>query len=165
MYRSQFGKLGLQAGLRSELTLTDSYEFNTDNTVVNNYFNLFPSLYLSYELGPEESLMLNYSRRISRPRASNLAPFTMPRISSTFAWAILFFSLNSPIAMNWATPKASISSSLPARSTTAAPPTADPDFRAARQQLALCRPGKTPTAATPLAWSSSTSSSSPAGPT
>ena len=75
MYRSQFGKLGLQAGLRSELTLTDSYEFNTDNTVVNNYFNLFPSLYLSYELGPEESLMLNYSRRISRPRASNLAPF------------------------------------------------------------------------------------------
>ena len=75
MYRNQFGKFGLQAGLRPELTLTDSYEFNTGNTVVNNYFNLFPSLYLSYELGAEESLMLNYSRRVSRPRVGALAPF------------------------------------------------------------------------------------------
>jgi iron complex outermembrane recepter protein len=75
MYRNNFGKFGLQAGLRPELTLTESFEFNTGNTVVNNYFNLFPSLYLSYELGPEESLMLNYSRRVSRPRVGALAPF------------------------------------------------------------------------------------------
>lgn len=75
MYRSTIGQLGVQAGLRSELTLTQSFEFNTERTVTNNYFNLFPSLYLSYELATEATVMLNYSRRISRPSVGALAPF------------------------------------------------------------------------------------------
>ena len=73
-YRNRFGKLSLQAGLRPELTLTNSFELNTANTVTNNYFNIFPSVYLSYDMGEEESLLLNYSRRISRPSAWALAP-------------------------------------------------------------------------------------------
>jgi iron complex outermembrane recepter protein len=75
IYRDRIGKLGFQAGLRSELTLTNSFEFNAENSVENNYFNLFPSMYLSYDLGRDESLLINYSRRISRPGVNVLAPF------------------------------------------------------------------------------------------
>ncbi|HMQ01308.1 MAG TPA: outer membrane beta-barrel family protein, partial [Cyclobacteriaceae bacterium] len=74
-YRTRMGRFGFQGGLRAELTLTAGEQFNFDTTFVNNYFNLFPSAYFSYHIRPEEELQINYSRRISRPRAFFLAPF------------------------------------------------------------------------------------------
>ncbi len=40
-----------------------------------NYFELFPSLFLSRKVGEENSVTLDYSRRISRPKYSDLNPF------------------------------------------------------------------------------------------
>lgn len=66
-YSSNINKFGYQFGLRGEYTETISLQDRNNRTVMNNYFNLFPSLYLSYDMGDEESLTANYSRRISRP--------------------------------------------------------------------------------------------------
>ncbi|KEO73727.1 TonB-dependent receptor domain-containing protein [Anditalea andensis] len=75
-YRNRTGKLGYQVGLRGEYTETIGYQTNTDQEFINNYFNLFPSAYINYNLaGPEEELRVNYSRRISRPNIWGLAPF------------------------------------------------------------------------------------------
>lgn len=75
-YRGNIGKFGYQAGLRAEYTETTGFQANTNQEFINNYFNLFPSAYLNYNLaGPEEELRVNYSRRISRPNVWALSPF------------------------------------------------------------------------------------------
>jgi iron complex outermembrane receptor protein len=81
-YKNRIGKLGYQGGLRGEYTETISVQESNQNVVVNNYFNLFPSMYLSYDLGEEEEFTANYSRRISRPNIWALAPLF--RISDLF---------------------------------------------------------------------------------
>src|SRR5690606_24759317 len=43
--------------------------------VKKNYTEFFPSVFLSYNLGKNNQLLLNYSRRINRPRAFSLIPF------------------------------------------------------------------------------------------
>ncbi|EIM73022.1 TonB-dependent receptor [Nitritalea halalkaliphila LW7] len=73
-FRHKVGKLGYQAGLRGEYTETSSVLESDPEPFVNNYFNLFPSAYLSYNLGDEEELTANFSRRISRPNIWALAP-------------------------------------------------------------------------------------------
>ncbi|MEX2594449.1 MAG: outer membrane beta-barrel family protein [Anditalea sp.] len=75
IYRHTVNALGFQVGLRAEQTTTKGYDFNSGTQYDNAYFNLFPSLYLTYELGPEEELLANYSRRINRPGAGQMAPF------------------------------------------------------------------------------------------
>lgn len=70
------GKLGVQLGLRAEQALTDSYLVTTDSLFENDYFSLFPSGHLKYQLSQEKELMLSYSRRINRPRTRQLNPFT-----------------------------------------------------------------------------------------
>jgi iron complex outermembrane recepter protein len=73
-YRNKVGKIGYQAGLRGEYTETTGLQQSNQSTFINNYFNLFPSAYLSYDLGQEEELTVNFSRRISRPNIWALAP-------------------------------------------------------------------------------------------
>ncbi len=75
MYRNSVNRIGFQAGLRGEATFTESYQVNLDSTFVNNYFNLFPSIYLSYKLTEKQDILLNYSRRIRRPSVWSLNPF------------------------------------------------------------------------------------------
>lgn len=81
-YRNKIGKLGYQGGLRGEYTETRSIQERNQNEVINNYFNLFPSLYISYDLGKEEEFTANFSRRISRPNMWALAPIF--RVSDLF---------------------------------------------------------------------------------
>src|SRR5690606_14150513 len=71
---NKHGRFSYQAGLRGEMTLTSSLEGNTQNVVDNDYFNLFPSVYVSYERRKGEAFFLNYSRRINRPSTWGLAP-------------------------------------------------------------------------------------------
>ncbi len=75
-YAQQWTKWTVQAGLRLEQALTRSFLFNTEETFNNDYFSFFPSLNVLYKLRPGEELMLNYSRRINRPRSHELNPFT-----------------------------------------------------------------------------------------
>lgn len=52
-YRNRVGKIGYQGGFRAEYTETIGQQGSREEAVVNNYFNLFPSMYLSYDLGEE----------------------------------------------------------------------------------------------------------------
>ncbi len=85
LYATYSGKLkdfGFQLGLRGEYTLTNSRSDGTeDGTEVpgipfrREYFSLFPSVFLSYSLPRENEIQINYSRRISRPRGSEINSF------------------------------------------------------------------------------------------
>lgn len=81
-FRSKAGSFGYQVGLRDEMSNIDfTYKDTFDNDVVKNikksYNNLFPSVFLSYDLGEDKNnqILLNYSRRIDRPRSFFLIPF------------------------------------------------------------------------------------------
>lgn len=88
--RNRWGKWGVQAGLRAEYTATTGTTASWDSAVVNNYFNLFPSLYIDYKIKEQTSLIANYSKRISRPWVGALAPLVNvqdplnPRLGSPF---------------------------------------------------------------------------------
>ncbi|MEY8759178.1 TonB-dependent receptor domain-containing protein [Chryseobacterium tongliaoense] len=78
-FRSKIGKLGYQLGLRDELSNVKVNYRNLEgsNPIDENktYNNLFPSVFLSYDLGKDNQFLLNYSRRIDRPRSWFLIPY------------------------------------------------------------------------------------------
>jgi outer membrane receptor protein involved in Fe transport len=77
-FRSKIGKLGYQLGVRDELSNVKVDYRNLEGTTIDNnknYNNLFPSVYLSYDLGKDNQFLLNYSRRIDRPRSWFLIPY------------------------------------------------------------------------------------------
>ncbi|MCE4063715.1 TonB-dependent receptor [Chryseobacterium gleum] len=76
-FKSKIGKLGYQIGLRDELSKVDVDYLNREGTAVNKsktYNNLFPSVFLSYEIAKDNQFLVNYSRRIDRPRSFFLIP-------------------------------------------------------------------------------------------
>ncbi|MCS3532006.1 TonB-dependent receptor domain-containing protein [Chryseobacterium sp. JUb7] len=78
-FKSKIGKLGYQVGLRDELSNVDINYVSLDpkqNSVITtkNYNNLFPSVYLSYEIAKDNQFLLNYTRRIDRPRSFFMIP-------------------------------------------------------------------------------------------
>ncbi len=54
------------AGLRAEQVNITSNNLSANTKIPNNYFKLYPSLHLTYELGDNEELQLNYSKRVNR---------------------------------------------------------------------------------------------------
>ncbi|MFY0714709.1 outer membrane beta-barrel protein [Seonamhaeicola sp. NFXS20] len=116
-YGTKFGKFSFLLGLRLENTqlkgkidsrltdeeLQEAYGFPIDTDFDNNYFGLFPTLNLIYNIGEddsdsEESITLGYNRRINRPRGYYINPFPTrssrtnvfqgnPNISPAFASA------------------------------------------------------------------------------
>jgi outer membrane receptor protein involved in Fe transport len=75
IYRNTLGKVGFQLGARAEWTNTEGFDENSQTTYSNAYFDVFPSAYLTYALSENDEIILNYSRRINRPRWVQLAPF------------------------------------------------------------------------------------------
>ena len=71
----QFGKLGIKAGVRGELTETYGKLEGDTTSYTNDYFKLFPSGHLSYQLNESNEFQLSYSKRINRPRLGQLNPF------------------------------------------------------------------------------------------
>lgn len=79
-FKSKINRLGYQIGLRVE---NSDIKVSFDNATLGrtqidkNYTKFFPSVFLSYDLGGDKSnqLLLNYSRRINRPRSFFLVPF------------------------------------------------------------------------------------------
>ncbi|MBO9732501.1 MAG: TonB-dependent receptor [Chitinophaga sp.] len=69
------GKWKYEAGLRGELTQTKGYSHTLDQTTVNRYFRLFPSLSVSYQANTDNSLALTIGKRVNRPSFWNLNPF------------------------------------------------------------------------------------------
>ena len=71
-----FDKLSVLAGLRFENTNLEINQLLTSDFNKRNYNNLFPSLFLTYQLNDDASISLNYSKRISRPRDRFINPFS-----------------------------------------------------------------------------------------
>jgi outer membrane receptor protein involved in Fe transport len=73
---SKLGKMELQAGLRAEQANTTFDLRTTNESFDNSYFSLFPSAFVNYNLAQTKQLKVSYSKRVSRPRTSQLNPFT-----------------------------------------------------------------------------------------
>lgn len=71
----KFGRFGAQAGLRAEKAETLSRLIDSEESFPNDYESLFPSLFFTYDLAPQRSIGLNYSKRINRPSTEALNPF------------------------------------------------------------------------------------------
>ena len=69
-------KITFSAGLRAEQAYTTSTLFEPDFEVFeNDYFKVYPSVFLGYAFDDNTTVQGSYSRRINRPRAWALNPF------------------------------------------------------------------------------------------
>ena len=69
--------LSLQAGLRGEYAHTFGEDLNhpTTQPVDKTYWQLYPTLHLSYKINEDQSMQLSYSRRVRRPHMWDLNPY------------------------------------------------------------------------------------------
>ena len=69
--------LSLQAGLRGEFASTYGEDRNHAATppVDKKYWQLYPTLHLSYKINDDQGLQLSYSRRVRRPHMWDLNPY------------------------------------------------------------------------------------------
>jgi iron complex outermembrane receptor protein len=79
-WNDQLDKFSYQAGLRVEDAVYDGHGQLAiagvhDTSFHNSFFNFFPSAFVSYQLGNQQSIYLNYSRRTNRPGFMQLLPF------------------------------------------------------------------------------------------
>ncbi|MCR4583935.1 MAG: TonB-dependent receptor [Prevotella sp.] len=81
---TSLGRLGIMGGLRGEYWRinTESYDYRQehdaslrDTPFKKDYFQLFPSLFLNYQLTETAQLQLNYTRRLRRPWGGQLNSF------------------------------------------------------------------------------------------
>jgi len=78
-FSRQFGKIGIQAGLRVEQTNSEgdlrALKPVNDQNVKRDYLDFFPSGGVTWQANEINSLRLSYSRRIDRPSYQDLNPF------------------------------------------------------------------------------------------
>ena len=78
-YNRQIKKWGVQAGLRAENTNAEGHQLGNsshpDSSFTKNYVNLFPTVYVSYQMNDKNTFSANYGRRIDRPDYGDLNPF------------------------------------------------------------------------------------------
>jgi outer membrane receptor protein involved in Fe transport len=83
LWTQGFDGFGYKIGIRAEQTNINSHLLIPDDKLIpNNYFKLFPTLHIQYELNDVNQFSLSYSKRINRPDADELNPnpeFTDPR--------------------------------------------------------------------------------------
>ena len=81
----KFNRLGVMAGLRGEYWKVDTKSidyYQQEEPFKKDYFQLFPSLFLNYELTKTSQLQLNYTRRLRRPWGGQLNSFKNTRDAS-----------------------------------------------------------------------------------
>lgn len=76
IFNGKLSDLSYSIGLRGEYSMINTDLKTTGETNEKTYFDIFPSLSLSYKFSKNDELMVNYSRRINRPRSHSLNPFT-----------------------------------------------------------------------------------------
>ena len=90
-----FGKFGLMGGLRGEYwkVNTKSYTWEQEHDASlrekpfkKDYFELFPSVFMSYQITKNDQLQLNYTRRLRRPWGGQLNSFRDTRDATTVSF-------------------------------------------------------------------------------
>jgi outer membrane receptor for Fe3+-dicitrate len=79
-FKSKIGNFGYQVGLRDEISNVKINYISQNPKALpldktKNYNNLFPSVFLSYDIAKNNQILVNYSRRIDRPRSFFMVPF------------------------------------------------------------------------------------------
>jgi outer membrane receptor protein involved in Fe transport len=75
-YQHTFGKFSMQVGVRLEDAFINTELQDSINTKhKQDYFRVYPSVFLTQKFSETETLQLSYSRRVSRPRDRQLSPF------------------------------------------------------------------------------------------
>ena len=69
------GDFGFLAGLRAEQAYVTSNLVSRNETTPNDYFKLYPTLHLSYELNDNQQIQLSYSKRVNRADSDEQNPF------------------------------------------------------------------------------------------
>ena len=68
-------KWEVQAGLRGENTQTTGYSVTYNQAQKNNYFKIFPSIFINYKLNKNSLFAFSWSKRLNRPNYWYLNPF------------------------------------------------------------------------------------------
>jgi len=77
-------KIDLQIGLRYEHTITNIDTQAEADIVDRNFGNWFPSTFFQYTINKNNSYVISYSRRITRPSFFQIAPFVIFLSPNTF---------------------------------------------------------------------------------
>lgn len=77
-------KFYLSVGLRWELTKQEGLQSKNNESFDKTYNDWFPSLSLQYNLRKNQTIMMSYTRKISRPAYSVMNPFKFYTSPSTF---------------------------------------------------------------------------------
>lgn len=68
-------KWSMKMGLRGELTQATGTSITLNETIEQDFFEVFPSIYLLYSPSDNHSLALDYGRNVDRPKYNDLNPF------------------------------------------------------------------------------------------
>jgi iron complex outermembrane recepter protein len=74
-FSAEFGKLGVQTGLRAEQTRSEGRQAVHNASFSHDYIDFFPSAFLNYTFNDKNQTLLSYSRRLDRPNYGQLNPF------------------------------------------------------------------------------------------
>ncbi len=76
-YSKEWNQFSAKVGLRTEYSnITTEFENQTKYTPIDtSYLNFFPSAFFNYKINEGNTIQVNYSRRIERPRFWYLNPF------------------------------------------------------------------------------------------
>lgn len=73
---NRWGDISIQAGLRGEFSIIETYLKQNDETNERSYLDVFPSLHTTYHFSDHSSWQISYSSRINRPHFWDLNPFS-----------------------------------------------------------------------------------------
>lgn len=71
----EIGKWGFKAGLRGEQTKLKGNSVTTGEVNRQDYFKLFPTVYIMYNATDNDQIGISYGKRIARPQYGSLNPF------------------------------------------------------------------------------------------
>lgn len=74
-FQKQFKKVNVQLGLRAEQSNVEGNSVTINQVTDTSYFNLFPSVFVSYDASKDHQVGFSYSRRLQRPDYGDLNPF------------------------------------------------------------------------------------------
>lgn len=79
-----WSKLSAKLGLRAEKIEAEGTSISLNEINKQEYFELFPTVFLQYKLHENHSIAFDYSRRVNRPRYEDLNPFAYFLNENTF---------------------------------------------------------------------------------
>jgi outer membrane receptor protein involved in Fe transport len=75
IYSNTLGKFSYQGGIRAEQAFTEGEQVVNNTKTPREFFNLFPSAHIKWDINSKNSTQIAYSKRVSRPNSRVLNPF------------------------------------------------------------------------------------------